>query len=37
MLEKFNMDKAYPCNTPMVVRSLDRMRMKRFWDLKFLI
>jgi hypothetical protein len=23
MLEKFNMDKAYPCNTPTVVRSLD--------------
>jgi hypothetical protein len=23
MLEKFNMDKAYPCKTPMVVRSLD--------------
>jgi hypothetical protein len=23
MLYKFNMDKAYPCKTPMVVRSLD--------------
>ena len=23
MLEKFNMDKAYPCKTPMVVRSLE--------------
>jgi hypothetical protein len=23
MLEKFNMDKANPCKTPMVVRSLD--------------
>src|SRR6266511_2573053 len=23
ILEKFNMDKSYPCKTPMVVRSLD--------------
>jgi hypothetical protein len=41
ILEKFNMDKAYPSKTPMVVRDLEKIlthfghakREKRYWVL----